>query len=438
MSGAPSEPSTESSRRTSRRSFMKTAAGATAATVAAAAVHPAASGAEGAVRVGVVGTGHRGCELIRHLATMESVRVAAVCDDFAPHLSEGRSAAGNGAVPFKRYYAMLDGTELDAVVVATPLTLHYDMCAAAVDRGLAVYCENMMCFSLDESKRLARQVAAKDAIFQVGLQRRSNPIYENAKAFVDTGILGDITAIKCQWHLNDRGRRPLPVDRVHPDFDALERRINWRLHGDTSQGLMAEFGSHQLDVANRLLKTAPRRVMAMGGIDTWRDGRDVNDNVYCTYEYEIEGGANPRTVRATYSSIQSNAYEGVSELVMGTKGTLLLTEKKGLLFPEGGVPIGGGPSASRDLSVDGMSGATTQDANDPWARRGRPIEIDSSIDGTLAHLQSFVSDVQAGNRATACTARMGLENAATVLMANEAMAGNTPAAFPEDCRADHA
>lgn len=333
---------------------------------------------------------------------------------------------------------MMDGTELDAVVVATPLRDHYAMCAAAVERGLAVYCENLMCFDLDEAKRLAQLVDAKDAIFQLGLQRRSNPIYENAAAFIETGLLGDITSIKCQWHENGRWRKPLPLGATRSEAEVLDRRVNWRLYRDTSQGLMAEYGSHQLDVANRLLKTAPRQVMAMGGIDTWRDGREVNDNVYCVYEYEVADAAEPRTVRVTYSSIQSNAYEGVSELVMGTKGTLLLTEKKGLLFQEGAAQVGSGPSASRDVVVDGLSGATTLDPNDPWTRRGRPMEIDSSIDDTYAHLQSFAGDVRAGNRATACTVRMGLENAATVLIANEAMARNTTVAFPEDCRADQA
>jgi len=415
-----------------RRSFLKATA------VAVAAVSSSAREANDVVRVGVVGTGGRGCALLRHLAAMDSVRVAAVCDDFAPNLTEGRRIAGERAAAFESYSLMLDEVELDAVVIATPLREHYAMCAAAVERGLAVYCENLMCFDLDEAKRLAELVDAKGTIFQLGLQRRSNPIYENAEAFIETGLLGDITSVKCQWHENGRWRKPLPEDAADSATDALERRINWRLYRDTSQGLMAEYGSHQLDVANRLLKAAPRRVMAMGGIDTWRDGREVNDNVYCVYEYEVAGASGPRTVRMTYSSIQSNAYEGVSELVMGTKGTLLLTEKKGLLFQEGAAQIGSGPSASRDVVVDGLSGATTLDPNDPWTRRGRPLEIDSSIDDTYAHLQSFVSDVRAGNRETACTARMGLENAATVLIANEAMAEDGTVAFPEDCRADQA
>ena len=50
---------------------------------------------------------------------------------------------------------------------------------------------------------------------------------------------------------------------------------------------MAELGSHQLDVVNWLLKTTPKRVVAAGGIDYWRDGREVFDNIFCTYEYEL-------------------------------------------------------------------------------------------------------------------------------------------------------
>ena len=50
---------------------------------------------------------------------------------------------------------------------------------------------------------------------------------------------------------------------------------------------MAELGSHQLDVVNWVLKTTPKRVVAAGGIDYWRDGREVFDNIFCTYEYEL-------------------------------------------------------------------------------------------------------------------------------------------------------
>jgi predicted dehydrogenase len=221
----------------------------------------------------------------------------------------------------------------------------------------------------------------------------------------------------------------------------LEHRLNWRLYWDYSQGLMAELASHQMDVANRLLGAAPARVIGSGGIDYWRDGREVFDNVFCVYEYERsppQGRASsqhgsqeetahrsnePYTVRVTYSSLQNNAYEGASELVMGTKGTLFLTQKKGLFYREAGVDD---PGWSRDGRVERdasiiTSGKTLKMNNDPWSHRGKPYEIDTEGDDTRDELIAFLQCVQARNPATICSARAGYENAATVILGNVAM-----------------
>jgi predicted dehydrogenase len=401
------------------------------------------------VRVAVVGSGARGSDLIRSLTTIERAKIIAVCDDHPPHLEQGLKYAGPDVRGFDDYSKMLHEMRPDAVVVATPLDRHFAMCVEALDAGCAVFCEKTMCHTVEEARKLADEVEKRGAVFQVGLQRRANAIYAQAQAMVETGMLGQITAIKCQWHRNNNWRRPVPVKRGDPQWTALEHRLNWRLYWDYSQGLMAELASHQLDVANRLLNATPKRVIGSGGIDYWRDGREVFDNVFCVYEYEpkvagtlrapsaesgrtpaIAEGAprapatlEPYTVRVTYSSLQNNAFEGASELVMGSKGTLFLTQRKGLFYRENGVDD---PGWSRDGRVERdasiiTSGKTLKMDNDPWAHRGKPYEIDSDGDDTRDELIAFLQCVQAHNPQTICDARTGYENAATVLRGNEAM-----------------
>jgi len=127
-------------------------------------------------------------------------------------------------------------------------------------------------------------------------------------------------------------------------------------------------------------------------------------------------------------------YEGVSELVMGTKGTLFLTQKKALFYVEG-ANTGVNTGAANSSGVDALSGATLRVSNDPWAHRGRPMEIDTKDDDTRSELVSFLRDVQSGNRKTVCDVRVGLENTATVLIANEAMRTGSTVTYPEDCKA---
>jgi predicted dehydrogenase len=408
------------------------------------------------VRVAVVGTGGRGSDLIRKLTTIDRAQIVAVCDDYPPHLEQGRKYAGPEARSFENYSHMLRETTPQAVVVATPLVQHYGMCREALDAGCAVFCEKTMCHSIEEAKTLTALIEKTGAVFQVGLQRRANAVYSQAAAMVDAGMLGQITAIKCQWHRNNPWRRPVPVRKDHPDWPDLERRLNWRLYWEYSQGLMTELASHQLDVANRLLKSLPRRVIGSGGIDYWRDGREVFDNVFCIYEYELPQpafrenetksgrtdapfeaprfSAEPYKVRVTYSSLQNNAFEGASELVMGTKGALFLTQQKGLFYREHGAD---NPGWSRDGRVDRdasiiTSGKTLKMSNDPWVHRGKPFEIDNQSDDTRDELVAFLQNVQDQNPETICNARTGYENALTVLLGNQAMREGRSVEFPTE------
>ena len=424
--------------RANRRSFLGATGGVVAAAGATQFVR--ADDAE-PVRVAVIGTGARGSDLLRALTTIQGCEVAAICDDYPPHLERAARYAGPAAKQFVDYRKLLEDIKPQAVVIAVPLYLHYQIASEAIAAGCDVFCEKTMCYSVEQATKLVRQVEESQCVFQVGLQRRANPIYKQAAAMVQAGLLGQISAIKAQWHRNNNWRRPVPVARGNPRWQELEHRLNWRLYKKFSGGLMAELGSHQLDVANWLLGTTPSRVIASGGIDYWRDGREVADNVFCVYEYEVASkgtaagaaGLEPdrHTVRVTYSSLCNNAYEGASELVLGTRGSLFLTSTKGLFYRER-LPeepawlTPGDPGNAAVLTA----GKTLKMSNSPWAHRGEPLEIDLlESDDTRDQLVSFLDHVRRRDRATICDAREGLKDAATILMANEAMQSGRAATY---------
>jgi len=385
------------------------------------------------VRVAVVGTGGRGTDLIRKLSTIERAQIVAVCDDYLPHLQGGATAAGNGVQTYERYEKMLREVKPDAVVIATPLYLHFEMAMQALETGCDVFCEKTMCYSVDQAVELAAKVKERGAVFQVGLQRRANAIYRQAAAMIQTGMLGQITSIKCQWHRNNDWRRPVPVARDHPEWEKFEKKLNWRLYRPYSKGLMTELASHQLDVVNWMLGTPPKRVMGSGGIDYWRDGREVFDNVYCIYEYECQNDdKNPYTARVTYSSIQNNAFEGASEMFMGTKGTLYLTSQKGLFYQENHTENPGWNTkgdADKNAAIV-TTGKTLKMKNDPWAHRGEPSEIDATANDTREQLIAFLDCVQRRELNTICDVDKGLLDTATTLMGVDAMRTQQVVEFP--------
>ncbi|MCF6286347.1 MAG: Gfo/Idh/MocA family oxidoreductase, partial [Candidatus Hydrogenedentes bacterium] len=359
------------------------------------------------VRVAVVGTGGRGSDLIRKLADLREAEIVGICDNYSPHLKYGAKYAGEGVATFKSYETMLAETKPEAVFVAVPLHLHYEMSIQALDQDAHVYCEKSLCYSLAQAQALAARVTALGAVFQVGLQRRANPVYEQAAAMVQSGMLGTITAVKCQWHRNHPWRRPLPIGAEDPRHARLERKLNWRLYREYSHGLYTELASHQMDVVNRILGVPPARVFATGGVDYWRDGREAEDNIFCTYEYALTDPATPeaphRTVRATYSALLSNAFEGASELFMGTKGSLLITRNKCLFYREGvAVPDAVAGSGNPDGADAVTSGKTLLVNTDPWVHRGKPTEFAIEGDDTRWAVRSFLQHVQTKNPETIC------------------------------------
>ena len=93
---------------------------------------------ESKVKVAVVGTGGRGTDLIRRLGTIEIAEIVAICDNYPPHLKRAQEATGQDVKPYEDYQKMLAEVKPEAVVIASPLYLHYDMCMEALSVGSAV------------------------------------------------------------------------------------------------------------------------------------------------------------------------------------------------------------------------------------------------------------------------------------------------------------
>jgi predicted dehydrogenase len=137
---------------------------------------------------------------------------------------------------------------------------------------------------------------------------------------------------------------------------AMEELVRWRIFDRTGAGLMAELGSHQLDAATIFCsalrsdgkKAHPLTVHAVGGRHIFPNDRDADDHVYCSFEfpgpdysekfdagYKIPGvkkipsySDDPnKKIVVTYSSINGNGYGGYGEVVMGSKGTMIIEKE---------------------------------------------------------------------------------------------------------------
>lgn len=200
-------------------------------------------------------------------------------------------------------------------------------------------------------------------------------------------------------------------------FTAMEELHRWRLFDRTGAGLMAELGSHQLDAVSIFLsslrddgkKVHPLSVHAVGGRHIMPLDREVDDHVYCTFEFpgpeyapsfevgykdKVENypnGAIPawendpnKKVVVTYSTINGNGFGGWGEIVLGTKGTLILDKETDvMLYRDGntsakvGVSKQSGGGFALDTSASGDFAAPLAQAADSGpVSRGYREEIE--------------------------------------------------------------
>lgn len=153
------------------------------------------------------------------------------------------------------------------------------------------------------------------------------------------------------------------------EVSPLEELIRWRLFARTGGGLMAELGSHQLDAAGIFCsaqrtdgkKAKPLSVSAVGVRSLFANDREVDDHVHCNYEFPAAGydpadeAKKQKKTIVSYSSINGNPFGGYGEVVMGTKGTIILDlEQDYYLYPTDG------PSTLVDV-VKGKDGAAALD-----------------------------------------------------------------------------
>lgn len=258
-------------------------------------------------RLGVIGPGSRGRFLMSFLVQNPKVDIVALCDIYQPSIDEALKLAPKAKV-YGDYRELLENNNIDAILVATPLSSHCKIVMDAFDAGKHVFCEKTIGFTMEECFRMYNKHRSTGKIFFTSQQRLFDPRYIKAMEMIHAGTFGEINAIRTFWYRNGDWRRPVPSAN-------LERQINWRLYKEYSKGLMTELACHQLQIGSWALNKLPEKVMGHGAITYWKDGREVYDNVSCLYVFD-DG------VKMTFDSVISNQFYGLEEQIMGNLGTV--------------------------------------------------------------------------------------------------------------------
>jgi predicted dehydrogenase len=285
---------------------------------------------------------------------------------------------------------MIQKERLEAVVVASPLFTHTDIAVGCMEAGIHVLCEKMMGKDDASCRRMAEAARKTGRVLEIGHQRFYNPVYHAAyDGIVKAGLLGEVYHARLVWHRNGSWRRTASLPS--PDYSAAQwgyptydHLVNWRLFKQYSRGHMGELASHMVAITDWFFGAPAEAASGAGGVHRYKDGREVPDHTYVTFEYP--GG---RT--ALFTSIESNQFDDYYEAYYGTKGTLILKgEVEAYLFEEGG-GAAPRPTGIAVAPMAGPAGSASESRAADAAGRGRGVG--SSRGGGVDRLAAYKYEV---------------------------------------------
>jgi predicted dehydrogenase len=214
------------------------------------------------VNVGIIGFGRIGAEHEAWINASSAARVIAVAD---PTAARRDLASERGLRVLADAGDLLHDPSIDAVLIAVPTAMHFDLALRAISNGKHVMIEKPMAVDLAQCEHLAVEAARRRLVLSVFHNRRWDVDYLTVQRAIASGVLGKL--------INIESRLGQFASCVGPA--AKEYRPNWRNEAAFGGGGLYDWGSHFVDQLWRLLLPAkPVRVFAQLRSNVWSNDCD--------------------------------------------------------------------------------------------------------------------------------------------------------------------
>jgi predicted dehydrogenase len=227
------------------------------------------------IRIGIVGVGYWGPNLVRNLASLDNVEVTTICDVNAKRAETIRQRFCPQARVCGDYRELARDPGMDAVVIVTPITTHCELGSFFLEAGKHVLIEKPLARTVAECERLIELAEVNERVLMVGHVFEYNVVVERIKQYLDRGELGKLFYVYSQR---------VNLGRIQHDVNAL-----W------------SFAPHDVSILNYWLGEEPAKVSARGFSYL---NRGIEDVVFVTLNYPSGVGAHmhlgwldPRKVR---------------------------------------------------------------------------------------------------------------------------------------------
>jgi predicted dehydrogenase len=336
--------------------------------------------APGKVKVAVIGLGSWGREILNNLGRLPRADVVAICDTY-PAFMKRASTSAPAAAQTADYKTVLANQDIKAVIIATPTHQHKEIVLEALKAGKHVYCEAPLANTIEDARVIALAAkAAKQSVFQAGLQLRADPERHYVRSFIRSGAIGEAIMARAQWHKKQSWR----AASANPE---KEKALNWRLDKALSLGLIGEMGAHQIDEVSWYMNAMPVAITGFGSVRFWKDGREVPDTIQAMIEY-------PGGVFLSYDASLANSFDADYEVFYGSDAAIMMRESKAWLFKEADSPLLGWEVYASKESFYHETGIVLQanaskSVKEP--KKGAEVEITNPI--LLSALEVFLHNV---------------------------------------------
>lgn len=388
------------------------------------------------VNIALIGAGGMGRVDAGSALKVPGVQLVAVCDLYKGNLEAAKSRWGDDLFTTMDYREILNRSDVDAVIIATPDHWHKQISVDALMAGKSAYCEKPMVHSIDEGHAVIDAQKKSGLTFEVGSQGMSSLGNEKAKELLEAGAIGQLIYAEGFWARNSptgAWQYPIPDDASEKtvdwdtyvsntnqrDFDPL-RFFRWRNYRDYGTGVSGDLFVHLFSSLHFITSSlGPNKIQATGGLRYWKDGREVPDVLLGMFDYP-ETPAHP----AFNLSLRVNFVDGTSGStylkLVGSEGSMEVEWTKVTL--------------RKNKSFDPMDVFSMEKSAqvEPKAER-EPMYVESSPQVFLAdrdykgahydHLNNFITGVREG-RQVAEDAVFGYRAAAPALLCNDSYFGD--------------
>jgi predicted dehydrogenase len=447
----------------SRRNFLKNVSGLVALSSISSVAKPfsiiksLAISPNDKIRIATIGMGIQGNFDTQAALKNPGIEFVAAADLYKGRLDYVKETFGKEVALTRDYREILKRKDIDAVLVVTPDHWHDKITIDALNAGKHVYCEKPMVQAINEGKPVIEAWKKSGKTMQVGSQRISGSVFQEAKKLIAAGEIGEINFVESNndrfntigaWNYSiptDASLETVDWDTFLKDtakmpFDS-KRFFRWRNYKNYGTGVAGDLFVHLITGVHYVVNSnGPKRIFASGGLRYWKDGRDIPDVMVAMLDYPktANHGEFQMVLRVNFANagtINNNTR------IIGNEGQIDFSGN-GLTLSKKKLPKA--PGFGNYDSYFTFSEAQKKDFekqyNSIFTEADRNVEVvkdikftpEAGADEHVNHFGNFFDNIRKGSQETIENPIFGFRAAAPVLACNESYFSKKPIIWNPD------